>query len=391
MADRKIELRYGMNPHQTPAWCEAVTARLPFEVLNGRPGFINLLDALNGWQLVHELREAAGIPAAASFKHVNPAGVGLGLPLTDVLQSAYMVGKAELSTVALAYTRARGADRMASYGDFVAVSEPVDQSLADLLAKEVSDGIIAPAYEPAALETLRRKAKGRYLVLGVDPAFVPPVKEIREIFGVKLEEPRDNATFTAAAIRSLSPAGSKLADDTVRDILVALVTLKYTQSNSICLAHDGQTIGVGAGQQSRIHCTQLAIAKARAWHLRQHPQILSLQFPSKTRRVDRDNAISILIAEEAAKTERQWVATVLASQPPTLSAVLRLEWSRQLTNVTMASDGLIPFRDNVDRAALAGVTCIVQPGGSLRDTEVYAAAKEHGIIMLPTGVRLFHH
>jgi len=371
-----IALRYGLNPHQSPARAYVGEGPLPVRVRNGSPGYINLLDALNAWQLVRELRATLGLPAAASFKHVTPAGAALGLPLSAELAAACRVEGSDLSPLACAYARARGADRLASFGDFAALSDEVDEPTAELLAREVSDGVIAPGYRPEALERLRRKKGGGYLVLEVDPAWQPPSLERREVFGVVLEQPRNEAPVTlghAVTRRTAIPA------DKHRDIMVAAITLKYTPSNSVGLALDGQAIGVGAGQQSRIHCTRLACGKAETWWLRQHPRALGLRFPMGTSRPERDNAVDAWLEGEAAG----------GAQP--LSVQERAEWLARCKGVALASDGFIPFRDNLDRAARTGVEYVWQPGGSARDAEVIAAADEHGMVMCMTGLRLFVH
>jgi len=331
---------------------------LPLTVLNGAPGYINLLDALNAWQLVRDLRRSVGLPAAASFKHVSPAGAAVGLPLSDALRQAYFVGSGELSPLAAAYARARGADRVSSYGDWAALSDTVDVATARLLRREVSDGVIAPGYEPVALELLRGKRGGRYPVLQIDPAFEPPAVATRQVFGVTFEQERN--TYLPG-------------EDLPRDMRVAQSVLKYTQSNSVCLVFDGQVIGNGAGQQSRIQCTRLAADKADLWYLRQHPQVLSLAFPEGIDRVDRDNVIDEYVRGSALSDEdkRAWLDT--------------------LTDVTLGSDAFIPFRDNIDRAARSGVRYVIQPGGAQRQSEIDAACEEHGITMQLTGVRLFHH
>ncbi len=375
-----ILLRYGMNPLQSPARAYVEEGLLPLEILNGAPSYINLLDALTGWQLVSELNEATEYPAAASFKHVAPSGAAIGLPLTPQLARSYRVEGLELSPLAVAYARARGADRVASYGDFAALSRVVDESTALLLAREVSDGVIAPGYQPEALEILRGKRNGTYLVLRIEPDWRPPVLERRQVFGITLEQPRN---VNGVAPGRVVSRNRHLPDEAQRDLLIAAITLKYTPSNSICLAKDGTTIGVGAGQQSRILCTRLACTKAETWWLLQHPQALGLTYLPGTSRTERDNATQAWLMGE--------IVGGLTHAPDTLCAEERARWIAGLCGVAMASDGLIPFRDNVDRAARTGVAYIWQPGGGARDTEVVAATDEYGMVMYFSGLRLFHH
>ncbi|MGE3272548.1 MAG: phosphoribosylaminoimidazolecarboxamide formyltransferase [Chloroflexota bacterium] len=376
----ELGLRYGMNPHQAPARVFVEEGELPLTVLNGAPGFINLLDALNAWQLVREVDAATGLPAATSFKHTAPAGVGLGLPLSPELAQACRAEDVELSPLAAAYARARGADRLASFGDFAAFSRTVDLPAARLLAREVSDGVIAPGYEPDALAALKRKKGGKYLVMGIDPTWTPPALERRQVFGITFEQPRNDARVTLGEIvtqRTELPASAQ------QDLLLAAITLKYTPSNSIALAVDGQAIGVGAGQQSRILCTRLACQKAELWWLRQHPRTLSLQYATGVSRSERDNAVEAWLRQEP--------TTALVDPPAAFTEAERSHWIGLLQRVALASDGLIPFRDNVDRAAQTGVRYIWQPGGSTRMDEVLAAADEHNMVMTLSGLRLFHH
>ena len=370
-APAELPLRYGVNPHQRPARVFA-DGRLPFSVLNGAPGYINLLDALNGWQLVRELRATFGLPAAASFKHVSPAGAALGQPLSDSLRRAYFVGDDELSPLAAAYARARGADRVCSYGDWAALSDVVDVSTARLLRREVSDGVIAPGFEPAALALLEQKRGGRYTVVQIDPAYEPPELETRQVFGITFEQRRNAVMPGFDLLERVVTRRREVPDAARRDMLVALIALKYTQSNSVCFVADGQVIGNGAGQQSRIHCTRLAADKADHWHLRQHPAVQALRFPDGVDRVDRDNLVDQYIRES-------------------LPAADRRAWLDSLRGVTLGSDAYIPFRDNVDRASASGVEFIVQPGGALREEDIIAACDEHDIAMACTGLRLFHH
>ncbi len=376
----ELSLRYGLNPHQQPARAWVDGANLPLAVLGGQPGYINLLDALMSWQLVRELRARLGLPAAASFKHVTPAGAALGRPLQPELAAACRVSAEGLSPLASAYARARGADRMASFGDFAAFSDPVDLASAEILAREVSDGVVAPGYDPEALERLRAKKGGRYLILQVDQAWVPPALEQRQVFGVWLAQPRNDAVVQ---LGELVTARRDLPPEAERDLLVAAITLKYTPSNSVCVAWDGQAIGVGAGQQSRIHCTRLACGKAETWWLRQHPRTLALRFPSGTPRPARDNAVDAWLGGE--------IPEVLLGHPAPLSAEERDAWISHMRGLSLASDGFIPFRDNIDRAARSGVRYIWQPGGSERDAEVIAACDEHGMVACTSGQRLFLH
>lgn len=381
---RELGLRYGMNPHQAPARVfvepDAAEGALPLTVLNGAPGFINLLDALNAWQLVREVDAALGLPAATSFKHTAPAGVAVGLPLSSEVAQACRVADLELSPLAAAYARARGADRQASFGDFAAFSRPVDLAAARVLSREVSDGVIAPGYEPDALAVLQRKKGGSYLVLGIDPEWMPPSIERRQVFGITFEQPRNDAAVTLGEIVTRR---TDLTDGARRDLLLAAITLKYTPSNSIALAVDGQAIGVGAGQQSRILCTRLACSKAELWWLRQHPRTLGLRYAEGVSRSERDNATEAWLRREP--------TGALVDPPAPLTADEQAAWIRELRGVALASDGLIPFRDNLDRAAETGVAYVWQPGGSTRMGEVLEAADQHGMVMTFSGLRLFHH
>ena len=387
----ELLLRYGLNPHQTPARALRSAGPLPFTVLNGAPGYINLLDALNGWQLVRELQQATGLPAATSFKHVSPAGAAVGVPLSDTLRRAYFVDDLELSPVATAYARARGADRVSSFGDWVVISDVVDGATARLLRREVSDGIAAAGFEPEALAMLTRKRGGRYVVVQMDAAYTPDAAETREVFGVTLEQRRNDLPLTAEQLANVVTARRDLPADAVRDALVAQITLKYTQSNSITLALDGQVIGVGAGQQSRIHCARLAAAKADTWFLRQHPATLGLPFVAGLGRPERDNAVDAFLRTDLTPAEERLWEQAFTSVPQRLSPEEKRDWLHGLTDVVLASDGFIPFRDTVDRAAQSGVGLIVQPGGSVRDEDVVAACDEYGMAMATTGIRLFHH
>jgi phosphoribosylaminoimidazolecarboxamide formyltransferase / IMP cyclohydrolase len=391
MAENSLPLRYGMNPPQKPARVYTSSGNLPFAVLNGAPGYINLLDALNSWQLVKELKQISGLPAAASFKHVSPAGAAIGVPLSDTLKRAYFIGNNELTPTATAYARARGADRLCSFGDWVAISDPVDVATAKLLNQEVSDGIVAPDYEPEALEILRKKKQGGYAILQIDPAYTPAETEVREVFGVKFEQKRNDLLLTPEVLKNVVTSDKTLPNTAVRDLLVALITLKYSQSNSICFAYDGQVIGVGAGQQSRIHCTRLAGSKADLWYLRQHPRILNLKFKKGVKRPDRDNAIDNFLREDLINREKIVLQEILDEPLQQLTSLEKREWLNTMQGVALGSDGFIPFRDTIDRAGQSGVKYLAQPGNSVRDDEVIKACDEYGIVMAFTGVRLFHH
>ena len=385
-------LRYGLNPHQTPASYEPVGAALPFRVLNGQPGYINLLDALNSWQLVRELRAATGLAAAASFKHVSPAGAAVAAPLSDALRAAYLIDDADdLSPAATAYARARGGDLTSAYGDFAAVSETVDLSLARTLRREVSDGIIAPAYDADALAMLREKKGGRYLILEADAAFEPPSSERRELFGVRLEQPADTRPIGDALFEKIVTQQREFLPAARRDLIIATVALRYTQSNSVCVASDGQVIGLGAGQQSRIHCTRLACGKADRWMLQQHPRVLEAPLRDGLRRADRINAREQYIHwAELSEPERAQLAAVIDPLPPPLSESERAEWIASFHNV-LSHDAFIPFRDNIDRCQASAVRHLLQPGGSIADADVIAAADAYGIAMALTNHRLFRH
>ena len=390
----ELALRYGTNPHQVPARVFASgEAKLPLEVLNGAPGYINLLDALNSWQLVRELRQATGLPAAASFKHVSPAGAAIAVPLTDSQRQAYFVGgqDQELSPLAVAYARARGADRVSSYGDWAALSDTVDLPTARLLRREVSDGVIAPGYAPDALALLCKKRGGAYTVLRIDPDYLPPALEQRQVFGLTFEQRRNDVLPNPAWLANVVTRRRELPEAVQRDMLVALIALKYTQSNSVGLVVDGQVIGMGAGQQSRIHCTRLAASKADTWYLRQHPAVVGLPFRSDLDRVDRDNAIDQFLRDDLTPAEEAIWRTCFDQPPPRLSAEARRAWLANLRGVTLGSDAFIPFRDNVDRAHASGVEYIVQPGGALRDQDIVQACDDYGMAMAFTGYRLFHH
>jgi phosphoribosylaminoimidazolecarboxamide formyltransferase / IMP cyclohydrolase len=389
---KELSLRYGANPNQVPARLYRQDgSELPLAMLGGAPGYINLLDALNAWQLVRELKQALGLPAAASFKHVSPSGAAVGLPLADDLKKACFVDDADLSPLASAYARARGTDRMSSFGDFIGLSDPVDVPTARLIAREVSDGVIAPGYEPEALDILKDKKQGRYTILQIDPAYEPPIIETRQVFGLALEQRRNDRTATRDDLANIVTRNKDLPESAARDMLLAWITLKYTQSNSVCYVLDGQTIGVGAGQQSRVHCVRLAGAKADLWRMRQHPAVLGLEFREGVRRPDRDNAIDQLLQPEVTGAEKQSWASTFKSLPAPLSADERRRWLDQTRGVTLGSDAFFPFRDSIDRAAKSGVHYVLQPGGSTRDEEVIAACDEYGMTMVFSGLRLFHH
>ena len=388
----EIALKYGCNPNQTPARVCA-EGGLPFTVLNGRPGYINLLDALNSWQLVRELRAMSGLPAAASFKHVSPAGAALGLPLSNTLARAVAAEGRDLSPVACAYVRARGADRMSSYGDFAAVSDVCDESLAEFLRGEVSDGIIAPGYTEKALEILKSKRKGSYLILQMDENYAPPALERKDVYGVTFEQQRNDVQITEECLTDRPTANKDIPDAARRDLLLALITLKYTQSNSVCYAVDGQAIGVGAGQQSRVHCTRLAGNKADIWQLRQSPQVLALPFKDDIRRPDRDNAIDVYTAgdeDDYALLTSDW-QRLFTEKPAPFTRAEKRAYLKTITGVALGSDAFFPFGDNVERAHQSGVSYIAQSGGSIRDDNVIETCDKYGIAMAMTHIRLFHH
>jgi phosphoribosylaminoimidazolecarboxamide formyltransferase/IMP cyclohydrolase len=365
---------------------------LPITVLNGSPGYINLLDALNSWQLVSELKSALHLPAAASFKHVSPAGAAVATPLSEILKKAYFVDDLELSPLATAYARARGADRLCSFGDWIALSNAVDGSTARLIAREVSDGVIAPAYEPAALDILKNKKQGKYAVVQMDPSYEPSsAQEIREVFGVRLEQHRHDRMVTPADFTNIVTANKDLPESAIRDLIVAWITLKYTQSNSVCFVADGQAIGVGAGQQSRVHCVRLAGQKADLWFLRQHPSVLGLPFKPSIKRPDRDNAIDQFLRDDVTPNEKADWGGVFAHIPRQLTPDEKREWLSKMESITLGSDAFFPFRDSIDRAAVSGVKYVLEPGGSTRDDSVIQAANEYGMTMIFSGVRLFHH
>ena len=388
----ELELKYGCNPNQKPARIFMESGELPIKVLNGKPGYINFLDALNSWQLVKELKAATGLPAAASFKHVSPAGAAVAKELTGVEKQIYFAQDMELTPIASAYVRARGADRLCSYGDWAALSDVCDAATARYLALEVSDGVIAPGYTDEALAILKTKRKGGYNVVEIYPAYVPKPIEHKDVFGITFEQGRNNFEIGDALLSNVVTANKDLPEAARRDMLLSLITLKYTQSNSVCYVKDGMTIGVGAGQQSRIHCTRLAGSKADTWWLRQHPKVLGLQFVDGIRRPDRDNAIDIYISDEHddVLAEGVWQNTFQV-KPEVLTAEEKKAWVAQLSGVTVGSDAFFPFGDNVERARKSGVQYIAQPGGSIRDDHVIATCDKYGIAMAFTGMRLFHH
>jgi phosphoribosylaminoimidazolecarboxamide formyltransferase/IMP cyclohydrolase len=387
---KEIGLRYGLNPHQRPARAFA-SGELPFVVRNGAPGAINLLDALNAWQLVREVKRAIGQPAAASFKHVSPAGVGMAFAVNEQFLRAFPVPTEGLSPLGTAYTRARSADRISTFGDIAAFSDTVDERTANVLRREVSDGCIAPGYDPKALEILSKKKDGAYLVLEVDPAYEPGPTETRDVFGVTLEQRRNDHAIDASLLRNVVTKETAIPERHQRDLLVGSITLKYTQSNSVAFALDGTVIGIGAGQQSRIHCTRIAAQKAELWWLRQHPKVLDLPLRKDLTRPERDNAIDGYLRDDLTPPERATLRSAFEREPERLSADERAEWIATITPLSYSSDAFLPFRDNVDRAYAAGARYIAQPGGSARDAEVIAACDEHGMVMAFTGIRLFHH
>lgn len=389
---KELELKYGCNPNQKPARVFMEEGELPIAVLNGRPGYINLLDALNGWQLVRELKKATGLPAATSFKHVSPAGAAVGLPLTETLEKVYFTGGAELSPLACAYVRARGADRMSSFGDWISLSDVCDESTARTIQHEVSDGVLAPGYTDAALEILKQKRKGGYNIVAIDEDYVPAPVETKEVFGVTFEQGRNEVEINAEMLSNIVTQRKDLPEEAKRDLLITLITLKYTQSNSVCYAEGGQTIGVGAGQQSRIHCTRLAGNKADIWHLRAHPKVLSLQFVDGLARPDKDNAIDVYISEDYDDVLADGVwQRIFRVRPDVLTAEEKREYLSGINGVSLGSDAFFPFSDNIQRAYKSGVRYIAETGGSVRDDLVIAEADRLGITMAFTGCRLFHH
>ncbi|WP_366935092.1 phosphoribosylaminoimidazolecarboxamide formyltransferase [Phascolarctobacterium sp.] len=389
---KELQLKYGCNPNQSKARIYSKKGELPIEVLNGRPGYINFLDAFNSWQLVKELKEATGLPAAASFKHVSPAGAAVGLPMSDVLKKIYYVDDLELTPLATAYARARGADRMSSYGDFVALSDICDKETAAMLAREVSDGVIAPGYTDEALAILKTKRKGTYNVIKIDPSYIPEVQETKDVFGITFEQDRNEAKISAELLANRPTVNKEIPANAARDLLIALITLKYTQSNSVCYVKDGQAIGIGAGQQSRVHCTRLAGNKADNWWLRQNPRVLALPFKDSIRRPDRDNTIDVYISDdyEDVLADGVW-QQFFTEKPAPLTRAEKKAWLQELHGVALGSDAFFPFGDNIERAHRSGVDYIAQAGGSIRDDNVIETCDKYNIAMAFTGLRLFHH
>ena len=390
---KELELKYGCNPNQKPSRIYMEEGELPIQVLNGKPGYINFLDAFNGWQLVSELKKATGLPAATSFKHVSPAGAAVGLPLSDTLAKIYWVDDlGELSPLACAYARARGADRMSSYGDFIALSDVCDVSTANMIKREVSDGVIAPGYEPEALEILKSKKRGNYNVIQIDPSYIPAPIEKKQVFGITFEQGRNELNIDDKFFDNIVTENKELTEEANRDLAISMITLKYTQSNSVCYVKDGQAIGIGAGQQSRIHCTRLAGQKADNWWLRQSPQVMGLQFKDEIRRADRDNAIDIYMGDEYMDVlaDGVWENTFKV-KPEVFTREEKRAWLDKLTDVALGSDAFFPFGDNIERAHKSGVKYIAQPGGSIRDDNVIETCDKYGIEMSFTGIRLFHH
>ena len=391
---KELELKYGCNPNQKPSriFMEG-DKELPIAVLNGKPGYINFLDALNGWQLVRELKEATGLPAATSFKHVSPAGAAVGRPLNETLRRIYWVDDlGDLTPLASAYARARGADRMSSFGDFIALSDVCDACTARLIKREVSDGVIAPGYEPEALEILKSKKKGGYNVIQIDPAYEPAPLEHKQVFGITFEQGHNNLKIDRSLLSNIVTENKVLPDQAAEDLLISLITLKYTQSNSVCYVKDGQAIGIGAGQQSRVHCTRLAGNKADNWFLRQAPQVLDLPFKEDIKRADRDNAIDVYIGDDPMDVlaDGRWQA-VFTKKPELFAREEKRAWLDRMTDVALGSDAFFPFGDNIDRAKKSGVVYVAQPGGSVRDDQVIATCNQYHMVMAFTGIRLFHH
>ena len=390
---KELELKYGCNPNQKPSRIYIEDgSELPVTVLNGRPGYINFLDAFNSWQLVNELKAATGLPAAASFKHVSPAGAAVAVPLSDTLKKIYFVDDLELSPVATAYARARGADRMSSYGDWAALSDVCDKQTALLLQREVSDGIIAPGYTDEALEILRSKRKGTYNIVKIDPSYIPAAIEHKQVYGITFEQGRNDLKIDGDMLKNIVTDSKNFTEEAKRDLIIALITLKYTQSNSVCYAKDGQAIGVGAGQQSRIHCTRLAGGKDDNWYLRQCPKVLALPFREDIRRPDRDNTIDVYISDDYDDVLRDGTWELFFTEKPEpLTKEEKKDWLSTLSGVSLGSDAFFPFGDNIERAYKSGVKYVAQPGGSVRDDNVIEAANSHDMVMAFTGLRLFHH
>ena len=393
MSMKEIQLKYGCNPNQKPSRVFMKEGELPIEILNGKPGYINLLDAFNGWQLVKELKKATGLPAATSFKHVSPAGAAVGLPLTEVERKIYWVDDmGELSPLANAYARARGADRMSSFGDFISLSDICDVATAKLVKREVSDGIIAPGYEPEALEILKAKKKGNYCVIKIDPEYVPAPVEQKDVFGVTFEQGRNELVINDELFANVVTENKEIPKQAKIDLAIAMITLKYTQSNSVCYAKGGQAIGIGAGQQSRIHCTRLAGQKADNWFLRQHEKVLNLSFKEKIGRADRDNTIDVYMSDDYMDVLADGIwENFFTEKPEVFTREEKRAWLNQMTEVSLGSDAFFPFGDNIERANKSGVKYIAQPGGSIRDDNVIETCNKYGMAMCFTGIRLFHH
>ena len=391
---RELELKYGCNPNQKPSRIYMEEGELPIEVLSGKPGYINFLDAFNGWQLVRELKNATGLPAATSFKHVSPAGAAVGLPLSDIEKKVYWVDDMdmEFTPLANAYARARGADRMSSFGDFIALSDVCDEATAMIIKREVSDGVIAPGYEPKALEILKSKKKGNYNIIQIDENYVPENIEKKQVFGITFEQGRNELKIDDEFFGNIVTENKEITDQAKIDLAISMITLKYTQSNSVCYVKDGQAIGIGAGQQSRIHCTRLAGQKADNWFLRQSPKVLGLQFVDSIRRPDRDNAIDLYIGEDYMDVlaEGAW-QNIFKVKPEVFTREEKRQWLDQMENVTLGSDAFFPFGDNIERAHKSGVKYVAQPGGSIRDDNVIETCNKYGMVMSFTGIRLFHH
>ena len=390
---KELELKYGCNPNQKPSRIYMENGELPIKVLNGKPGYINFLDAFNGWQLVSELKKATGLPAATSFKHVSPAGAAVGLLLTETLAKIYWVDDLpELSPLACAYARARGADRMSSYGDFISLSDVCDVSTANMIKREVSDGVIAPGYEPEALEILKTKKKGNYNVIQIDPAYVPGPLERKQVFGITFEQGRNELNINDAFFANIVTENKELTDQAKIDLAISMITLKYTQSNSVCYVKGGQAIGIGAGQQSRIHCTRLAGQKADNWWLRQSPQVMGLRFKEEIGRANRDNAIDVYMGDEYMDilAEGEW-QKIFEEKPEVFTREEKRAWLDKLSDVALGSDAFFPFGDNIERAKKSGVKYVAQPGGSIRDDNVIDTCNKYGMVMSFTGLRLFHH
>ena len=393
---REYELKYGCNPNQKPAKIYVADgSELPIEILNGRPGYINLLDALNSWQLVKEIKDALGMPAATSFKHVSPTSAAVGVPMSPELKKAVFVDDIEgidESPIAVAYARARGTDRMSSFGDWIALSDKCDVTCAKIIAREVSDGVIAPDFDEEAIEILKTKKKGTYNIIKIDTDYVPMVQECKQVYGITFEQGRNNFKIDTDLLKEIVTENKEMTEEAKRDLVIALITLKYTQSNSVVFAKDGQAIGVGAGQQSRIHCTRLAAEKADKWHLRQHPIVLNLPFKEDVKRAERDNAIDVYLSEdqEEVRGEGYWEA-LFTEQPVEFTRAEQKEYLASLTGVCLGSDAFFPFGDNIERAAKSGVSFIAQPGGSVRDDNVIDTCNKYNMVMAFTGMRLFHH